>query len=91
MSLSLGIPPPLTQNITAKRLAAPTHECTGPAIYGPRRIATEEKGRVSRTATGQPETGFWCIFIPLGTLRYLSPGETLIEQVHCQTTSLFPL
>jgi len=36
--------PPLTQHTAAKRPAAPTHECTGPAITGPRRIATEEKG-----------------------------------------------
>jgi len=53
MILSLGTPPPLTQHTAAKRPAAPTHECTGPASTGPRRIATEEKGRVSGTATGQ--------------------------------------
>jgi len=48
--------PPLTQHTAAKRPAAPTHECTGPAGTGPRRIATEEKGRVSGTATpGQPK------------------------------------
>jgi len=40
-------PPPLTQHTAAKRPAAPTHECIGPA--------TEEKGRVSGTATGQPK------------------------------------
>ena len=47
-------PPPHThtQHTAAKRPAGPTHECTGPASTGPRRIATE-KGRVSRTATGQ--------------------------------------
>ena len=48
-------PPPLTQRTAAKRPAAPAHECTGPASTGPRRIATEETGRVSRTATGQPQ------------------------------------
>jgi len=37
--------PPLTQHTAAKRPAAPTHECTGPASTGPRRIATEENGR----------------------------------------------
>jgi len=44
--------PPLTQHTATKRPAAPTHECTGPAGTGPRRIATEKKGRVSGTATG---------------------------------------
>jgi len=49
MSLSLGPPPPppLTQHTAAKRPAAPTHECTGPASTGPRRIATKKKGRVT--------------------------------------------
>ena len=47
--------PPRTQHTAAKRPAAPTHECTGPAGTGPRRIATEEKGRVSGTAKGQPK------------------------------------
>jgi len=50
MILSLGTPPPLTQHTAAKRPAAPTHECTGPAGSGPRRIATEKKGRASGTA-----------------------------------------
>jgi len=52
MSLFLGPPPPPppppTQHTGAKRPAAPTHECTGPASTGRGRIATEEKGRVSR-------------------------------------------
>jgi len=40
MSLSLGTPPPpLAQHTAVKRPAAPTHECTGPASTGPRRIA----------------------------------------------------
>jgi len=56
MSLSLGTPPPLTQHTAAEHPAAPTHECTGPASTGPRRTATEEKGRVSRTATGQRDS-----------------------------------
>jgi len=55
MILSLGTPLPRTQHTAAKRPAAPTHECTGPASTGPRRIATEEKGRVSGTATGHPK------------------------------------
>ena len=47
--------PPLTQHTAAERPAAPTHEFTGPASTDPRRTATEEKGRVSGTATGQPK------------------------------------
>jgi len=47
MILFLGTPPPLTQHTAAKRPTAPTHECIGPASTDPRRIATEEKGRVS--------------------------------------------
>ena len=63
-------PPPLTQHTSAKDPAAPIHECTGPAGTGPRRIATEEKGRVSGTATGQPKP----ICIELAPIGGLSSG-----------------
>ena len=71
LSLSLGTPPPLTQHTAAKHPAALTHECTGPASTGPRRIATEERGRVSRTATGQPKP----IWIELANLYVSLPPQ----------------
>jgi len=58
-SSSFAPPPaPLTQHTAAKRPAAPTYECTGPASTGPRRIATEENGRVGRTATGHNQSRY---------------------------------
>jgi len=79
-------PPPLTRQTAVERPAAPTHtiQSAGPANTGPRRTATEDKGRVRNNGTNRTVSNH----LPCRPLPYTASLETSTPDTAARAPSL---